>query len=437
MNLRSVFHLLGSLSIYIVSLVIGLAVTYVVIRHVLFAPADPSSKEEFGFLIERGTNLKQVAERLEAQHLVKSTLSIELLSRLKFDDRRNKIIAGEYKLSPSYTPLRILEIIMGGDVVYNQLTILPGSRVSDVAKLIADTTLVTLDEVQKALVDPRLIRDLNVQGGSFEGYLFPETYKFSKPIDSKEIITRIVAEGRKRFTNEMLERTVALGFNVHQVLTLASIIEKETGNDADRKMISSVLHNRLRLGMFLQSDPTVIYGLPKFDGNLTREHLKTPSVYNTYMITGLPPTPICNPGINSINAALYPSESDFLYFVGRGDGTSQFSANLKDHNEAVKKYQLGKAPLLEQSTSSVPGLITGKKGKDDVIELDELEKLQEKKPEKVTPPSGKKGLTQLDPLKERSRNEDGQMRGFPQGSVRPGRPTRYPTKEQLDQILKQ
>lgn|GEM_PF-344552 len=428
MNLRSFFHLLGSLSVYIFALVLGLGLTYYTINSFLFSPVNANSTEEVGFVVERGANLKQVAEKLETLKLVKSALGVEILSRLKFEDQRNKIIAGEYKLSPSMTPRRILEVILSGEVVYYQVTIPPGVEVAKLPKLFAETTLVTAEELQQALKDPALLKELSIPGNSMEGYIFPETYKFSRPIDSKEIITRLVTEGRKKFTNEMLERTAALGYNVHQILTLASVIEKETGHEPDRKNVASVFHNRLKLGMPLQSDPTVIYAVPNFDGNLTRVHLKTPSPFNTYLNTGLPPSPITNPSLASIEAALNPNETDFLYFVGKGDGTSQFSANLRDHNEAVRKYQLGKAPLIEPEVTAPKTEATEKEGaknkggdktqpikaptkpKGEVLELDDIEKLRKADPPPA-PRKPAKPLSQLDPIRRLPSRESGTAPG--------------------------
>ena len=136
------------------------------------------------------------------------------------------------------------------------------------------------------------------------------------------------------------ERAATLGFSMHQVLTLASIIEKETGASFERPMISSVFHNRLQKGMRLETDPTVIYGLKDFDGNLTRKHLTTPTSYNTYKIKGLPPGPIASPGLASIEAALYPTDTEYIFFVSKKDTTHKFSTNLRDHNRAIRKYQL-------------------------------------------------------------------------------------------------
>jgi len=145
---------------------------------------------------------------------------------------------------------------------------------------------------------------------------------------------------RSVYTPEWQQRTKNLGFTIHEMVTLASIIEKETGDASERPVISSVFHNRIRKGMRLESDPTVIYGIEAFDGNITRKHLSTPTPYNTYTQKGLPPGPIANPGKASIEAALFPADTSYLYFVARGDGTHQFSTDIRGHRQAVKQYQL-------------------------------------------------------------------------------------------------
>ena len=149
---------------------------------------------------------------------------------------------------------------------------------------------------------------------------------------------------RESISDTWRTRADGLGLTLHQVVTLASIIEKETGDPAERPLIASVFHNRMQKGMRLETDPTVIYGIKDFDGNLTRKHLRTPTPYNTYVIKGLPPGPIASPGHAALEAALYPAETDYLFFVSRKDRTHQFSSNLKDHQKAVRKYQLRRKP---------------------------------------------------------------------------------------------
>ncbi len=192
----------------------------------------------------------------------------------------------------------------------------------------------------KTATDPVLARKNGIEAATFEGYLFPDTYFFPQEVAMEQIISTMVNRFWSVFTPEWKVRAKDLGFTVHQIVTLASIIEKETGAAFERPIISSVFHNRLKKKMRLESDPTVIYGINNFDGNLTRNHLSTHTPYNTYKIKGLPAGPIANPGRASLEAALYPEKSVFIYFVSKKDNTHYFSTTLKEHNQAVRKYQL-------------------------------------------------------------------------------------------------
>jgi len=186
------------------------------------------------------------------------------------------------------------------------------------------------------------VRQNGLAGMTFEGYLFPDTYFFPRDVTIEGIISTMVKRFWSVFVPEWQARAKDLGLSVHQTVTLASIIEKETGAAFERPIISSVFHNRLKKKMRLESDPTVIYGIKNFDGNLTKKHLTTRTPYNTYKIRGLPIGPIANPGSASLEAALYPDDTKYIYFVSRKDRTHQFSMNLKQHNRAVRKYQLGR-----------------------------------------------------------------------------------------------
>ncbi len=353
------FALLGSLSLFFFAFAIPATLTYLWFHSAFFAPVDSDATEVVSFEIGKGLDLATIAKRLEEQKLVNNWWSIYWIGRLKKLDQQVK--AGEYRLTASLTPKEILEKFVKGDIVYHEVTIPEGTNSNEIAALLASTTLTTIEEVQQKYRDPLLLRQLMISSSTFEGYLFPDTYRFSKPDTAADMVQRMVEEGKKRFTPEMLDRANDLGLNLHQVLTLASIIEKETGTETERPLISSVFHNRLRLGMPLQSDPTVIYGIENFDGNLRREHLETPGPYNTYLNAGLPPTPIASPGLESIKAALYPADSAYLYFVGKGDGTHQFSETYKDHEAAVREYQKGRAaipPKPPQAPSEIAPLIS-------------------------------------------------------------------------------
>ncbi|MDP2973069.1 MAG: endolytic transglycosylase MltG, partial [Deltaproteobacteria bacterium] len=179
----------------------------------------------------------------------------------------------------------------------------------------------------------------NRGGLTLEGYLFPDTYHFIKEMEPEEVIRMMVHQFRKIFGPDLIEKASQMGITPREAVTLASIIEKEASLSEEKPLVSAVFHNRLKRRIPLQSDPTVIYGISNFDGNLTKEHLLTPTPYNTYLILGLPPTPICNPGKESIIAALHPASAPYLYFVSKNDGSHHFSESFEEHQRAVGKYQ--------------------------------------------------------------------------------------------------
>jgi UPF0755 protein len=186
---------------------------------------------------------------------------------------------------------------------------------------------------------PSLLASLGLQGKGLEGYLFPSTYHFTPATPEREIVIAMAEQFRKVSQPLLAERGSAMSLTAHELLTLASIIEKETGVEAERPLVAAVFHNRLKRQMPLQSDPTVIYGVKDFNGNLTKKDLQEATPYNTYRIAALPPGPICNPSLASIKAALHPADVPYLYFVSKNDGTHLFSETIEAHNRAVKTFQ--------------------------------------------------------------------------------------------------
>ena len=236
------------------------------------------------------------------------------------------------------TPKEVLAKLISGETIKRIVTILPGMTIKEVSHAIAQSGIASEDEIKKALSDPMLLKRWAIPGLSFEGYLYPETYHFSKPITANDILSTTIKEGEKHWSPEFSSRADELHMTRHEVLTLASIIEKETSLEDERSLVSSVFHNRLKQGMKLQSDATVIYGIPNFNGNITKIDLETPTLYNTYTNLGLPPGPIGAPTLNSIRAALYPATSDYLYFVADGNGGHRFSATYREHRENVGDF---------------------------------------------------------------------------------------------------
>lgn len=301
-------------------------------------PANVNALQNVIVNVRPGQTLRTTADILQQANLIKSRLKFILMSRIKGLDKHLK--AGEYRFSAAMAPRQILEIMVKGEVNLHKLTVPEGYSIPQIAVLVENANFGSKIDFIKTATDTVLAGKNGIEAATFEGYLFPDTYFFPREVAMEQIISAMVNRFWSVFTPEWKERAKDLGFTVHQIVTLASIIEKETGAAFERPIISSVFHNRLKKGMRLESDPTVIYGLKIFDGNLTRKHLSTHTPYNTYKIRGLPAGPIANPGRASLEAALYPESSAFIYFVSKKDNTHYFSTNLKEHNQAVRKYQL-------------------------------------------------------------------------------------------------
>lgn len=299
------------------------------------SPADhPPTKV---VMISDGAPFQQVAALLEREELIRSRQAFVFLGKMQEAER--KIHPGEYELNAAMAPAEILAKLLAGRVLLHSVTIPEGYTIKQIADVFAEHGLAEREEFIRVVSDKSFIKSLGVSADRLEGYLYPDTYRFPRRTSGKEIIRTMVDQLGHVMTPEWQARAKDLQMTVHEVLTLASVIEKETGAGDERPHISSVFHNRLRKKIPLQSDPTVIYGLPHFDGNLRKKDLSDPSPYNTYRWPGLPPGPIASPGAGSIRAALYPMLSPDLYFVSKNDGTHQFSATLVDHNKAVEKYQ--------------------------------------------------------------------------------------------------
>jgi len=288
-------------------------------------------------VIPEGSTFQHVAGLLERERLVKSRSAFVLLGKALEADR--KIRPGEYELSPAMAPADILSKLLAGRVVLHAVTIPEGYTMVQIADVLAQHRITDRAEFLRLAKDKSFIKTLGISAETLEGYLYPDTYRFPKPVPAKEVIRTMVEQLNQVVTPDWQSRAKDIHLTLHQVLTLASVIEKETGSGEERPQISSVFHNRLQKKIPLQSDPTVIYGLPDFDGNLHKKDLSHPSPYNTYRWAGLPPGPIANPGAQAIRATLYPAVSPYLYFVSKNDGTHQFSATLVEHNKAVEKYQ--------------------------------------------------------------------------------------------------
>ena len=291
------------------------------------------------FEVKSGMTLKQVSQELFRQNLIRSANAFQAIALIQ--DKEKLIKVGEYYISPSMLPAEILQRITSGKTVLHSITIPEGYRITEIANLLEEKDLADKNIFLQEAKNVELLE--GIPTSSLEGYLFPDTYHFGKRTTEAAIINKMVETFKERaLKQEFLKRAEDLGFSYHEIITLASLIEKETGKDSERKQISSVFHNRLKKNMLLQTDPTVIYVIDIFDGNIRKRDLNIDSPYNTYRYKGLPPGPIANPGLKSIIAALYPATTSNLYFVSKQDGSHKFSATLNEHNRAVQKYQLRK-----------------------------------------------------------------------------------------------
>ncbi len=309
------------------------------VMHFAETPYNLSGKNQT-FTINRGENLLTISDNLLHEKLTGSSTMFRLMTRFK--KKAEKLQAGEYVLSAAMPPEEILNIFVSGKVKLYKIVIPEGLNIKETAAVVEKAGFGSKQNFIMLAKDKNFAESLGIKSDSLEGYLFPETYFFPKNTSEKKIIIQMVKEFNRVFTLKWRKRAKALGFSVHDIVTLASIIEKETGNAGERPVVSSVFHNRLKRNIPLESDPTVIYGIKNFNGNITKKDLNTKTPYNTYRIRGLPPGPIANPGKLSIKAALFPADTDYLFFVSKNDSTHKFSKTIREHNRAVRKYQLGK-----------------------------------------------------------------------------------------------
>lgn len=300
-------------------------------------------------VIPDGSTFQQVAAILKSEQLIRSRWAFLLLGKSRDVDR--KIRPGEYELDGSMASQAILEKLLTGRVVLHPVTIPEGYNLVQIAEVLAGQQVTDVKEFSKLVRDRPFITTLGIEADSLEGYLFPETYSFPRQAKARDVIKAMVDGLHRVWSADLQEQAARMKLSLHQVLTLASVIEKETGSKDERELIAAVFHNRLRKKIPLQSDPTVIYGLQAFDGNIHKRDLSVMSPYNTYRVQGLPPGPIASPGAHSLRAALFPAQASYLYFVSRNDGTHQFSSTLAEHNQAVEKYQ--KQPFRKRARGSL------------------------------------------------------------------------------------
>jgi UPF0755 protein len=287
--------------------------------------------------------LMGIADRLATAGVIRSRAAFLGLVGVKGSMRRLK--AGEYEIPRDATTLDVLELLESGRVRQHIVLLPEGASVSELARALEDERLARADDVVKAASSEKLRQALGIEGPSLEGYLFPDTYQFVRGMSVDEMLTRMVQRMRAKLTPEVLARAREKGLSVHQLLTLASIVEKEAVDPSEQKLISAVFWNRLELDMPLQADPTVQYAVAKERRTLTRGDLSSDNPYNTYVHRGLPPGPIASPGVGAIEAVLDPAPVKFLYFVARDDRRHYFSTTVAEHNAAVARYRVSRRQL--------------------------------------------------------------------------------------------
>ena len=302
-----------------------------------YAFTDLAIGKPLQFSLKHGSSLRSAAHQMQAAGVLDSPRQFELLARIFGDS--NRIQAGNYELGGAITPFALLRKITSGDRGQDQITFVEGWTLGQVRAALDSHAAIRHDT--RGVVEFEIAKRLGIPQASAEGLFFPDTYYFTNGTSDAAILQRAYRAMQAQLDSLWNSRASGLPLgNSYQALILASIIEKETGQPDERGMIAAVFMNRLRLGMRLQTDPTVIYGLgAQFDGDLRKRDLLADGPYNTYMREGLPPTPIAMPGADALTAALNPAPGKALYFVARGDGTTYFSATLAEHERAVTKYQ--------------------------------------------------------------------------------------------------
>ncbi len=320
------------------SLAILLA-TAIVFAFLLMDTPPQAGWKQINVIVPKGSGSSEVARLLDARGVLRHPIVFRLLVMTTMSGRSLKF--GEYAFPEPPSTVEVWRKLYRGEIARYSVLVPEGSNLYDIAKILDDLYLANPEEFVETASSPRLLERLKIPGKTAEGFLFPDTYLLDKSMSCEDIIEVMVEQFRRRFPPEWETRARKEGFSLLQVVTMASIIEKETGVREEGPLVSAVIRRRLSLKMPLQMDPTVIYGLKRFGVELSKKDLQTPSPYNTYLNRGLPPGPIANPGLGAIRAALFPADADFLYFVSRNDGSHLFSRTLVEHNRGVAIYRDG------------------------------------------------------------------------------------------------
>lgn len=287
---------------------------------------------------ESGASLRRISRELKREKVVSSAFLFEWYSRILGSGKSLK--SGEYEFAEDSKAGDIFRMMVEGRVKFYPLTIPEGLTINETGRILISRNITNEAEWRLLVRDSKLIASLGISADTLEGYLFPDTYFVERRSTAADLAKNMAVLFKKKVSHDMLMRAEGMGLTLHQWVTLASIVEKETAVAGERPVVAAVFLNRLKKNMPLQTDPSVIYGIPDFDGNLKKSDLSRDTPYNTYLHTGLPPGPVCSPGLDSLRAVLQPAQNDFLYFVSKGDGTHHFSKTIGEHIKAVDYYQL-------------------------------------------------------------------------------------------------
>ena len=326
-------HMLKNIITILISVLL-LALVYS--AYEMLVPVQSANKNN-EIVIPRGATYRQVADILWDEKLIRDKKVFLLLGRLTGADR--KIRAGYYPIWSNMSPLDIFKVIRKGHIIEYEIRILEGDSLLEIADKFSKIGITAPDDFMKLSKDPEFLSSYDIESSSMECYLFPDTYMIPKGVGAEEAVGSMIDKMREKFDEKITARMAELGMSENQVLTLASIIEKEAVVDSERPLISAVYHNRLRKNMPLQSDPTAIYGIKSSKERITKKDLQVKTPYNTYLVKGLPPGPIASPGLKSVTAALYPADVTYLYFVSSDDRTHRFSSTIGEHENAVRLYR--------------------------------------------------------------------------------------------------
>jgi UPF0755 protein len=323
----------------IVSIAVALALVFGIpfIRYGVFLNFPAGSGENKKIIdVKEGFTLKKIARELERMRIISSEELFVVYAKLQGSE--GEIKAGPYLFDDGMTPPVILRKLLAGEVFVRRFAVPEGYSMYQIAELLERRGIMGRDEFLEQCTNRSLIEELGINAASVEGYLYPCTYDINPDTTADGLVRDMISQFRKHYFQQFEARAKALGMSPREVLTLASMVEKEAMEPCERPLIASVFLNRLRRGMPLQSDPTAVYKVRAFAGRVSRKDIMLDSPYNTYRIKGLPPGPIGNPGPDAIEAVLNPARTNYLYFVARMDGTHFFSATLEEHNRAVEKY---------------------------------------------------------------------------------------------------